>query len=301
MLHARILGYLDEVARSGSVRKAAERLHVSPTAVNKQILQLEAQHGVALFERLPRGMRLTAAGELLVAHVRRTLSDQRQTWRQVERLRGLTGGEIRLATMNGLAAGLLPRIVLRFQQTAPHVRISVTTGFIGGLVKLLDDREIDLCLAYNLPSDPRLQVIDTFDAALGLVVAASHPLATVPVARVQDCLDYPIVIADAFMAMGRNVRDMFARAQAPLHAAHSANSTEYMKALALHGKAVTFLSRFDVDEESRAGTLVWRPLSGQTAPNHLQLVQPRPRPVNPPAEMLAREIAATIHDEFFPV
>ena len=296
-----MLGYLDEVARSGSVRKAAERLNVSPTAVNKQILQLEAQHGIALFERLPRGMRLTAAGELLVAHVRRTLSDQRQTWRQVEQLRGLTGGEIRLATMNGLAAGLLPRIALRFQQTSPYVRISVTTAYIGGLIKLLDDREIDLCLAYNLPPDPRLQVIDTFDAALGLVVAAGHPLATVPVARVQDCLDYPIVIADEFMVMGRNVRDMFARAQAPLHAAHSTNSTEYMKALALHGRGVTFLSRFDVDEELRVGTLVWRPLSGQTAHNHLQLVQPRSRPVNPPAEMLAREIAATLRDEILHV
>jgi DNA-binding transcriptional LysR family regulator len=175
----------------------------------------------------------------------------------------------------------------------------VTTAYIGGLIKLLDDREIDLCLAFNLPSDPRLQVIDTFDAALGLVVAADHPLAKVPVARVQDCLDYPIVIADEFMVMGRNVRDMFARAQAPLHAAHSTNSTEYMKALALQGKAVTFLSRFDVDKELNDGTLVWRPLSAQTMHNHLQLVQPRPRPVNAPAEMLAREIAATIRDRIF--
>lgn len=298
MLHSRVLTYLDEVARSGSVRKAAERLHVSPTAVNKQILLLEAQHGIALFERLPRGLRLTAAGELLVAHVRRTLNDQRHTGRQIEQLRGLTAGAIRLATMNGLAAGLLPRIVLRFQQTSPQIRVSVTTAFIGDLVKLLDDREIDLCLAYNLPPDPRVTVIDTFDAALGLVVAADHPLAAVPAARVQDCFGYPIVIADEFMVMGRNVRDMFARAQVPLHAAHRANSTEYMKALAQHGEAVTFLSRFDVDEELRAGVLVWRPLSGQTAPNHLQLVQPRPRPVNVPAELLAREIVATIHEQF---
>jgi DNA-binding transcriptional LysR family regulator len=193
---------------------------------------------------------------------------------------------------------LLPRIVLRFEQTSPQVRISVTTAFIGGLIKLLDDREVDLCLAYNLPPDPRLTVIDTFDAALGLVVAAGHPLAAVPVARVQDCLDYPIVIADEFMVMGRNVRDMFAKTQTPLHGAHIASSTEYMKALVRHGEAVTFLSRFDVDQELRAGTLIWRPLSGQTAPNHLQLVQPRPRPVNVPAELLAREIAATIRNEF---
>ena len=63
MLHGRLLSYLDEVARAGSIRKAAERLNVSPTAVNRQILQLEEMLDVQLFQRLPRGMKLTAAGE----------------------------------------------------------------------------------------------------------------------------------------------------------------------------------------------------------------------------------------------
>jgi len=296
MLHARILSYFDEVSRAGSVRKAAERLHVSPTAINKQILQFEAQNGIALFERLPRGMRLTAAGELLLAHVRRTLNDERHTYRQIEQLRGQTAGEIRFATMSGLAAGLIPRIVTRFQQGSPHVRIAVTTAFIGDMIKLLDDREIDLALAYNLPPDPRLAVIDTFDAALGLVVAADHPLAGMHVARVQDCLGYPIILADEFMVMGRNVQEMFARAQVPLHPAHRTNSIEYMKALSRHSEAVAFLSLFDVEEEVQAGTLAWTPLTGQTAPNHLQLVRLRQRPVSGPAEVFARDMAKTIRE-----
>ena len=70
MNHLRFLKYFDETARAGSIRQAAERLHVAPSAVNRRIKDLEAELGVPLFERLPRGMRLTAAGELFVQYVR---------------------------------------------------------------------------------------------------------------------------------------------------------------------------------------------------------------------------------------
>ena len=70
MNHLRFLKYFDEVARAGSIRQAAEALHVAPSSVNRRIQDLEEELGVPLFERLPRGMRLTAAGELFVQYVR---------------------------------------------------------------------------------------------------------------------------------------------------------------------------------------------------------------------------------------
>ena len=62
MLHGRLLRYLDEVARSGSIRKAADRLNVAASAINRQILSLEAELDTPLFERMPGGLRLTASG-----------------------------------------------------------------------------------------------------------------------------------------------------------------------------------------------------------------------------------------------
>src|ERR1700750_2052167 len=59
MLHARILTYLDEVARLGSIRKAAARLNVASSAINRQILALEMELGAPIFERMPRRLRLT--------------------------------------------------------------------------------------------------------------------------------------------------------------------------------------------------------------------------------------------------
>lgn len=81
MLHSRRLLYINEIARCGSIRKATARLNVASSAVNRQVLALEEEIGAPLFERLPRGLRLTAAGELCIEHIRDVLKNY-------ERLRG---------------------------------------------------------------------------------------------------------------------------------------------------------------------------------------------------------------------
>src|SRR6185369_1115218 len=75
MLHGRLLNYIDEVARTGSIRKAADRLNVAASAISRQILALETQLGTPIFQRLPRKLILTAAGEVLIGHVRQTLKE----------------------------------------------------------------------------------------------------------------------------------------------------------------------------------------------------------------------------------
>jgi DNA-binding transcriptional LysR family regulator len=74
-MHAVILRYLDQVARVGSIRRAAEKLNVASSAVNRQILKLEAEIGVPIFERRGNGVRLTPAGEQLMRHTRNTLAE----------------------------------------------------------------------------------------------------------------------------------------------------------------------------------------------------------------------------------
>jgi Bacterial regulatory helix-turn-helix protein, lysR family len=70
-----LLVYIDAIARHGSIRKAAEALNVAPSALNRQVLDLEQDLGSALFERLPRGVRLTAAGEMFLAYARQAISE----------------------------------------------------------------------------------------------------------------------------------------------------------------------------------------------------------------------------------
>src|SRR6516162_3551884 len=100
MLHSRLLRYLDEVARLGSIRRAASRLNVASSAISRQILALETEIGAPIFERMPRRLRLTATGEILIAHVRETLKSSLRATAQIEALKGLTRGEATIATMN---------------------------------------------------------------------------------------------------------------------------------------------------------------------------------------------------------
>src|SRR5258707_12341705 len=127
MLHSRLLKYLDEVARLGSIRKAAARLNGASSAINRQILALENELGAQIFERMPRRLRLTAMGEVLITHVRETLKGHQRVESHIEALKGLTRGEVTISTMNGLAAGPLPRFLSGILDAHPrlHIRLPV--------------------------------------------------------------------------------------------------------------------------------------------------------------------------------
>ena len=125
MLHSRKLQYINEIVRCGSIRKAAARLNVASSAVNRQILALEEELGAPIFERLPRGLRLTAAGELCVEHIRDVLKNYEKLESRIRGLKMPQAGKVTLVTTVGLAAGPLPQILARFLESHPRVRIQL--------------------------------------------------------------------------------------------------------------------------------------------------------------------------------
>ncbi len=84
MRHLRFLRYMDEVARTGSIRGAAARLNVTPSALNRRIMDLEEELGLKLLERRARGVSLTAAGEVFVSYIREQLNDADRMRSQLE-------------------------------------------------------------------------------------------------------------------------------------------------------------------------------------------------------------------------
>lgn len=257
MLHARILTYLDEVARLGSIRKAAGRLNVAASAVNRQILALEEQLGTPIFERMPRRLRLTATGELLIAHVRETLKSNQRVTAQIEALRGLKRGEVTIATMNGLAAGPLPGFVASMLEAHPRVHIRITVLPLDQIPNAVLTGEADIAFGYNFPASPGLRVIGSHDLHLGAVVAPNHPLTKRRPAWLADCLEFPLVIADASMTIRPVVELAFTRAGLLLHPTVETNSIEFMTQIARAGRAVTFLNPVDVDVSLMRGELAF--------------------------------------------
>jgi len=126
-MHASVLKYFVEVARCGSVRRASENLYVAASAVNRQILKLEDELGGELFDRMPNGMRLNAAGERLLRHVQSTLHDFQVMRSELDALKGERTGHVKLASMDSFFVDFLPGAIEEFSEAYPAVTYTIAS------------------------------------------------------------------------------------------------------------------------------------------------------------------------------
>ncbi len=261
MLKYRLLVYLDEVARSGSIRKAAERLHISASAINRQLLALEEELGTPLFQRLPRKMILTAAGETLIHHVRQSFKELEWAQIKIEELKGLRRGEVTVAMMSGLAANLIPRAAADFRRANPRVKLHLQQMTRGeDITSAVASGDVDLGLGFDFEMRSALRSIASVTGRLGAVVAPGHPLADRSSLRLSDCMPHPMVIADDSTVIRPYLDDVFARAMVALQPVIETNSIEVMRQSAMMDQALTFLTPFDIETDLRSGRLVYIPV-----------------------------------------
>ena len=265
MLHSRMLAYLDEVVRAGSIRRAAERLGIAASSINRQIIALEQEYGVALFERLPRRLRRTAAGEVLIAHVRSTLREQAAMRSRLTDLEGKRRGIMRLATINGLVPSVLP-LVGWMRQHHPLVKLVVHAMPLDVVVNAVVAGESDLGLGYQLPPDPKLRVLARVPSRVGAIMAPDHARAGLRDISLADCLGFPMIIPDATISIGALLADAFERAAITVDTVVETNSIELMRRAVMAGDTISFLSEFEADVDRRQGTLAFIPLRGPQAP-----------------------------------
>src|SRR5215813_8806793 len=124
-LKLRDLRVLDAVAKSKSMRRAANQLHVTQPAVSKMISELEHMLGVRLFDRSRQGIEPTPHGLALLKSGVAIFDDLRQGVREIEHLRDPNAGEVRISSTDPIIAGLLPIVVARMSQRYPRVSIFV--------------------------------------------------------------------------------------------------------------------------------------------------------------------------------
>jgi len=115
MRHLLPYKYIEEIAKAGSIRKAAEVLAITPSALNRRLLTVEDELGVSIFERLAVGVRLNTAGELLLKHIRNQMSDLERVKSQIADLSGQRRGSVAIACSPELTGGFLPQQVQTYQ------------------------------------------------------------------------------------------------------------------------------------------------------------------------------------------
>lgn len=274
------LRYFDEVARQGSIRRAADHLHVAASAVNRQILKLEDELGVPLFERLPRGLRLSSAGELLVYQVRQWQRDERQLLGVLDDIRGTGTSEVRVASVESVTDRLLPVTIRRFMERYPRVRFDLSTDLTDPIIDAILSGEADIGLCINPPSNPRLRTLRRLELRFGAVMAPWHSLAKASELRLKDFENVPVILPDQAMFRGSTLERALSTQDVRLSAVAACGRILSMKSLAREGVGVAFLNPLDVTRELAEGELVFVPLRDRgIAAAQLEMCVAKDRPL----------------------
>ena len=125
MRHLKDFEFIEGVVRAGSIRKASEDMNITASALNRRINKFEEEFGYEIFERLPRGVRLNPAGEMLMQHIRTQSSDFARLKSQVADLSGVRRGHVSIACSQALLPYFLPREIARYRSEHPGVTFSV--------------------------------------------------------------------------------------------------------------------------------------------------------------------------------
>jgi DNA-binding transcriptional LysR family regulator len=286
-----IFAYLDAVAHHGSIRKAADALHVASSALNRRILDLEDAVGVPLFERLPRGVRATAAGELFLSYVRRSLKELRLVEAQLDGLRGLLRGQVRIAVAESVTGRMLPDAIADYQRRHPGISFSVTVDGPKRLTESLLRDRADLILTHAPIRDASIAVLARVAQPLCVLVSPEHPLASRASLRLRDCISYPIAMPDETLAARAFIDAALERASVKFEPALVSNSIETTKVFARTRQGVCF--SFHIGKKSDISGMVTIPLGepilGET---RLELASRRGRVLPVAAAAFAEELVA---------
>ncbi|HEY8612569.1 MAG TPA: LysR family transcriptional regulator [Roseomonas sp.] len=267
-IHAPAIPYFDAVRRAGSIREAGRRLNVASSAVNRQILRLEEELGAKLFDRLPGGLRLTAAGEVLAQHVGTVLRDAERTRGELDALHGLRTGHVELVTLEGLCHRVVPEALAALGARQP--RVTVSTGILGSaeIPDAILSGDAHLGLAFEVRRRPGLRQIAVARVGLGAVLPPDSPLARRAALGLADCDGMPLILPRGNFA---NREQLDALLQGREGVRYEAGSVELMKQMVLRGLGIAFMTRVGLEAELEAGRLAHVPLRQGRAPIHSDL------------------------------
>jgi len=294
----RIWRYLDEVARCGSVRQAAEHLNITPSAVLRRIQDVEEDLGEALFELTGTGMLLTTAGEIFINWIRRQNSDLSLVQSQIEEISGIRRGRISIASSPAAAAQFLPRQIVVFQKQHPGVTFAISVASHEQAIKMLIDYDVDLALIFAPPLRAEVQSIVSIGQRLSAVMREGHPLAARPVLRLRNCLEYPLALLDRSFAGRRMIDNYISGSPVNPKIVAEANTFEFLAEYVANSDAITFQVAIGTEGLSADRGLVARPVSDADkayAPLVLMQLKGRAQPIA--ASRFAQHVSKALQDK----
>lgn len=253
-LEVRHLQLVEAITEEGSVTRAAERLHVTQSALSHQLREIEQRLRTPLFLRVNRRLALAPAGERLLASARTILGELRRTEEDIARLANDEDGVLRVSTECYTCYHWLPPLLKRFHRDFPRVDVEIVPNVTRRTLDALLERKIDLALMHRARTDARLQKFPVFEDEVVVIVAPEHRLAKRKFIEAADLRDENVILHSL-------PEESFFAAQ--LDAAHvrprkfsQVILTEAIVAMVKAGLGVSAVPRWTVERELRAGDVV---------------------------------------------
>ncbi len=288
---SRFLRYFLAVGRLGSIRKAADELNVSASAIDRQILNVESELGMPLFERLPTGLRLTAAGEIMMAAGGRWTKSLAEVRAQIEDLRGLKRGHVEIAVIDALAKGVIPAAIHALQSRYPGITIEVKVAANDQVRRMIATGEVDFGVFFG-PESYRDIIVRAFvDIHLGFIAPVGHPFGQLAEARFSACQGSPVVVPSSPLAVYQQIAVLEGTTQLMLDRKATSDNIQMITSLVLEGVGIGILTSLDVVTEVRAGQLSFTRISDPLLrPMTLALCTAAARPPSYAADIVLGEI-----------
>jgi LysR family transcriptional regulator, transcription activator of glutamate synthase operon len=255
-MELRQLRYLDAVARRRSFTRAALDLHIAQSAVSQQVGRLERELGVELLRRTTRRVEVTEAGELVLARARRALAEADGVRADLDALRGLVRGTLRLGGVPPVGPVHPAALIADFTSAHPGVAVTVREDVAFTLLGQLRNGDLDLVMALVDPDAlDGIEGVRLLDEELVVITPLDHPLARPRRVRVERLAGEALVAPSA----GSALRDALLALVPGGRVVAEANELETVREFTARGLGVSLMPRSVV--ASHGDRLAIRPLS----------------------------------------
>jgi DNA-binding transcriptional LysR family regulator len=253
MLLVHIEGFL-EVARLGSVSRAADVLYVTQPTLTARLQSLERDMGHDLFVRTRHGMRLTDEGRAFLPFAERAVRALRDGRRAIDEVSSGLAGQLLLAVAPAASTYLLPPVLERFVSRHPRVEIAVRTGHSEEVQQLVLRDEVQLGIGRAL-KHPDVELIPFHEEELVLVVAPGHPFARRADVQMSDVGGQQVIMFDRASSYYEITQAAFLAAGVQTRSMMELDNIEAAKKMVERRLGVALLPRTAVDREVAAGAL----------------------------------------------
>ena len=299
MKHLQGLKYIDTVARIGSIRRAADTLAITSTALNRRILAMEDELGVAIFERLPRGVRLSAAGELLIHHARTQLADMERLRSQIADLSGVRRGHVSIVCGQALLPYFMVSQISAYRKLHPGVTFTVMVCARDEAVDALASYDADIAVLFEPVRSPDFQPVGLVPQSIRALMSPKHVLAKKKLLGWSDLLSTPVILPTRANGVRHLLEEALARKGGQLIPQIESDSFDFIRNYLMYEECISFQTDIGLPSDEDTASFVSREIDQGAIPGgHLFVGQLNGRVLPTAAALFSNEIVKELENRY---